>query len=166
MPVRVLVRVRIAGTGAGQHIRGLKVRLGLQVHRKGNRDGIISLFRCVHIAPGLTVNLAKSGPSLSLGVRGAHVTLSSTGIRNTVGLPGSGCFYTSKEGWHSGAHTAPQLTSATPAPPVQHSGWEQVGHILMVVLEAVGIAAVAVLGILLMVLSAAGSTPRRSRHRF
>jgi hypothetical protein len=60
--------------------------------------GYFRFFQRVHIAPGLTVNLAKTGPSLSLGVRGAHVTLSSTGIRKTIGLPGSGCFYTSKQG--------------------------------------------------------------------
>ena len=91
------------------------------------RDGIFCFFRRVHIAPGLTVNLSKSGPSLSLGVRGAHVTLSSSGIRKTIGLPGSGCFYTSKQGWHSGAHTAPQFASANAAPPFQQSGANAAG---------------------------------------
>jgi hypothetical protein len=123
--------------------------------------GSFRFFRRVHIAPGLTVNLSKSGPSLSLGARGAHVTLSSTGVRKTVGLPGSGCYYTSKEGWHSGAHSAPEFTSATAAPPVEHPGWQTVGHILLVVLEGAGIAAVAAMGILLMVLSAAGGSKRR-----
>jgi hypothetical protein len=122
--------------------------------------GYFRFFRRVHIAPGLTVNLAKTGPSLSLGARGAHVTLSRTGIRNTVGLPGSGCFYTSKQGWHSGAHTAPQFTSATPAPPVQRSGWQTAGNILLVLLEGIGIAAVGVLGVLLVVVSAAGGKRR------
>jgi len=75
--------------------------------------GYFRLFRRVRIAPGLTVNLSKSGPSLSLGVRGAHVTLGSNGIRKTIGLPGSGLFYTSKQGWHTGAHTAPQFASAS-----------------------------------------------------
>ena len=125
--------------------------------------GSFRFFRRVHIAPGLTVNLSKSGPSLSLGARGAHVTLSRSGVRNTVGLPGSGCFYTSKEGWHSGAHSAPEFSSATAAPPVEYSGWQTAGHIAMVVLEAAGVAAVAAMGILLMVLSVAGPTKRRSR---
>ena len=122
--------------------------------------GYFRLFRRVHIAPGLTVNLAKTGPSLSLGVRGAHVTLGSTGIRKTIGLPGSGCFYTSKQGWNSGAHTAPQFTSATPGPPVQRSGWQQAGHALLVLLEAIGIAVVGVLGILMIVASATGGKRR------
>ena len=123
--------------------------------------GSFRFFRRVHIAPGLTVNLAKAGPSLSLGARGAHLTLSSTGIRKTVGLPGSGCFYTSKQGWHSGVHTAPQFTSATAAPPVQRSGWQTVGHALLVLLEAVGIAVVTVMGVLLVLLSVAGGSKRR-----
>lgn len=47
--------------------------------------GTFRLFRHVRVAPGLAINLAKTGPSLSLGARGAHVTLSRTGIRKTVG---------------------------------------------------------------------------------
>ncbi len=125
--------------------------------------GYFRFFRRVHIAPGLTANLAKTGPSLSLGARGAHVTLSGTGIRKTVGLPGSGCFYTSKQGWHSGVHTAPQLTSAPAAPPVQHSGWWTAGEVLMEVLEAVGIVIATVLGILLVFAGASGGKRRRSR---
>ena len=89
--------------------------------------GYFRLFRRVRIAPGLTVNLSKSGPSLSLGVRGAHVTLGRTGIRKTIGLPGSGLFYTSKQGWHTGAHTAPQFASASTAPPFQQSGTNVAG---------------------------------------
>lgn len=33
------------------------------------------LFRRVHLAPGVTLNIAKTGPSLSFGVRGAHLTI-------------------------------------------------------------------------------------------
>ena len=125
--------------------------------------GSFRFFRRVHIAPGLTVNLAKAGPSLSLGARGAHLTLSSTGIRKTVGLPGSGCFYTSKQGWHSGVHSAPQLTSAAAAPPVQHSGWWTTGEVLTEILEDLGIVVATVLGILLVFAGAAGGKRRRSR---
>ena len=123
--------------------------------------GYFRFFRRVHVAPGMTVNLSKSGPSLSLGVRGAHVTLSNSGVRKTVGLPGSGCFYTSKQGWHSGAHTAPQFTSAARAPPVYRSGWYTVGEILAGVLEAVGIVVAAAFGILLIFAGAAGGSKRR-----
>lgn len=52
-------------------------------------------FRRLRIAPGLTVNLSKSGPSLSVGGRGGHVTLGgSRGRRTTIGLPGTGLYWT------------------------------------------------------------------------
>jgi hypothetical protein len=52
------------------------------------------------------MNLSRSGPSLSLGVRGAHVTVGSRGVRRTVGVPGTGLFYTSTSGHHTGVHSA------------------------------------------------------------
>ena len=51
-------------------------------------------FKRIKIFPGLTLNLSKTGASLSAGVRGAHVTVGSKGVRQTVGLPGTGLFYT------------------------------------------------------------------------
>ena len=66
----------------------------------------LRFFRRMKIAPGLTLNLSRSGPSLSAGVRGAHVTAGPKGVRRTVGIPGTGLFYTSRSGHHTGAHTA------------------------------------------------------------
>ncbi len=68
--------------------------------------GNFRFYRRVGIFPGLSVNLSKSGPSLTFGVRGAHVTLGSKGIRKTVGIPGTGIYYTSHQGYHSGIHSA------------------------------------------------------------
>jgi hypothetical protein len=65
------------------------------------------LFRRKTVLPGLRVNLSKSGPSFSVGVRGAHVTFGRRGVTRTVGIPGSGVFYTSRSGHHSGAHSTP-----------------------------------------------------------
>ncbi|MGO8843318.1 MAG: DUF4236 domain-containing protein [Methyloceanibacter sp.] len=49
----------------------------------------------------------RPGPSLSVGVRGAHVTVGRRGIRRTVGIPaGTGIFYTSSTGYHTGIHSA------------------------------------------------------------
>jgi hypothetical protein len=39
-------------------------------------------------------------------MRGAHVTMGRTGVRKTVGIPGTGIYYTSHTGYHSGAHSA------------------------------------------------------------
>lgn len=52
-------------------------------------------WRRIKIAPGVTVNLSKSGGSLSLGPRGAKFTVSRRGNRATVGIPGTGLFFTS-----------------------------------------------------------------------
>ena len=53
----------------------------------------LRLFRRIKIAPGITLNLSKSGLSASAGVRGAHVTLGPRGVRRTVGIPGTGISY-------------------------------------------------------------------------
>jgi hypothetical protein len=68
--------------------------------------GSLRIYRRLHVFPGLTVNLSKSGPSLSVGVRGAHVTVGKRGVTRTVGIPGSGIFYTSRNGYHTGVHSA------------------------------------------------------------
>ena len=68
--------------------------------------GNFRFYKRVSIFPGLSVNLSKSGPSLTVGMRGAHVTMGRTGVRKTVGIPGTGIYYTSHEGYHSGAHSA------------------------------------------------------------
>ena len=51
------------------------------------------LFRRIKIAPGITINLSKSGLSASAGMRGARVTLGPRGVRRTVGIPGTGVSY-------------------------------------------------------------------------
>lgn len=73
-------------------------------------------FRRIRIAPGLTVNLSKSGASLSIGPRGAKYTIGPRGSRTTVGLPGTGLFYTTHHGKPpAGAPRRP----APPPPPKQ-----------------------------------------------
>ena len=56
----------------------------------------LRLFRRVRIAPGLTLNLSKSGGSLSMGVRGALYTVGPRGRRSTAGLPGTELYYTKR----------------------------------------------------------------------
>ncbi len=52
-------------------------------------------WRRIKIAPGITLNLSKSGGSLSFGPRGAKLTVGPRGKRVTTGIPGTGLFYTS-----------------------------------------------------------------------
>lgn len=51
----------------------------------------------IKIAPGLSINLSKSGVSASVGTRGARMTFGHGKRRTTVGLPGSGISHTSIE---------------------------------------------------------------------
>lgn len=44
----------------------------------------------IKIAPGVRLNISKSGVSTSLGVRGASANVGKRGVRATVGIPGSG----------------------------------------------------------------------------
>jgi hypothetical protein len=74
----------------------------------------LRFFRRLHIAPGIGVNFSKSGPSLTLGVRGAHVTLGPKAITKTIGLPGTGIYYTNRHGYHSGAHSGVSRYSGVP----------------------------------------------------
>lgn len=53
------------------------------------------LRRSIKIAPGIKINLSKSGVSASIGPKGAKVTVGPHGTRKTVGLPGTGLSYTS-----------------------------------------------------------------------
>ena len=66
----------------------------------------LRFYRRVHQCLGLSVNLSRSGPSLSVGVRGAHVTFGRRGVTKTVGIPGTGIFCTSRQGTHTGYHSA------------------------------------------------------------
>lgn len=54
----------------------------------------LRFWRRVRLAPGVTLNLSKSTASLSFGPRGAKYTISPRGNRATVGVPGTGLFYT------------------------------------------------------------------------
>lgn len=52
--------------------------------------------RSVRIAPGIRLNLSKSGLSYSFGGRGATVNVSAKGTKATYGVPGTGLSYTTK----------------------------------------------------------------------
>ncbi|EGQ96012.1 hypothetical protein B7943_16580 [Vibrio cholerae] len=61
----------------------------------GCREGIMGFkFRKrIKIAPGLHVNVSKSGVSTSIGKPGATVNVGKKGVKTTVGIPGSGLSY-------------------------------------------------------------------------
>jgi len=54
--------------------------------------------RRVRLLPGVRLNISKSGlSSISAGVRGLTVNIGRKGTRTTVGLPGSGVSYTTRQ---------------------------------------------------------------------
>ena len=104
----------------------------------------LRFYRRVHLCPGLSVNLSRSGPSLTMGVRGAHLTVGPAGVTKTVGLPGTGLFYTSRQGFHSGYHSA---ASDQPLTPDEHAAAAQrIERTLLIVV----IAAVLLVGLVLV----------------
>ncbi|MGD0884909.1 MAG: DUF4236 domain-containing protein [Thermodesulfovibrionales bacterium] len=64
-------------------------------------------FRRFRILPGITLNLSRSGPSVSIGPRGMKVTYGPKGKRQTVGLPGTGLFYTETEKYDAAKDVPP-----------------------------------------------------------
>ena len=74
-------------------------------------------FRRIKLAPGLTLNLSKSGVSASLGPRGAKLTMGSSGVRKTVGLPGTGLYYTEHDSWEQETEDTPGESAPQRSPP-------------------------------------------------
>jgi hypothetical protein len=54
----------------------------------------IRFQRRITIVPGISLNLNKKSVSASFGRRDAHFTVGPKGRRTTVGLPGTGLYYT------------------------------------------------------------------------
>lgn len=55
----------------------------------------LNFRKSIKILPGVKLNLSKSGVGLSTGVKGARVSLNSKGqARTTLGIPGTGIYYT------------------------------------------------------------------------
>jgi hypothetical protein len=101
--------------------------------------GNFRFYRRINIFPGLSVNLSKSGPSLTVGMRGAHVTVGNRGVTRTVGLPGTGIYYTSRSGYHSGVHSAHAETPVAPSAQTSAGGIIGFGIIAIVVAVALAI---------------------------
>ena len=77
-------------------------------------------WRRIGLAPGITLNLSKSGGSLSFGPHGARFTIGPRGVRGTVGIPGTGLFYT-VQGLSGGGSRKKKPSKHTSPEPYQHS---------------------------------------------
>jgi hypothetical protein len=110
--------------------------------------GNFRFYRRFRIFPGLSVNVSKSGPSLTVGVRGAHVTVGRGGIRRTVGIPGTGIYYTSYRGAHTGYHSSHTETPVDPARQqrAEHTAGTLILLVVVGIALTVGIAIGAIIG--------------------
>lgn len=81
--------------------------------------------KSVKIAPGVRLNIGKKSVGISAGVKGARMSVNSSGRKTTtVGLPGTGLSYskTEKIGGHAATdkhdQTAPEYTPTVDLPPI------------------------------------------------
>jgi hypothetical protein len=58
--------------------------------------------RRVTIAPGVSLNVSKSGLGISAGPRGAKIGVGPRGVHRSVGIPGTGLHYREEARWGSG----------------------------------------------------------------
>jgi len=78
-------------------------------------------FKRVRILPGVGLNFGTHGASVSVGPRGFKLTFSPRGVRGSVGLPGTGMFYSFPVLTHEAAKPAPTPTPPRRSEPVGHS---------------------------------------------
>jgi Protein of unknown function (DUF4236) len=72
--------------------------------------------RTLKIAPGIKMNLGKTGLSWSFGRRGAHVTVGKRGITQSFGIPGSALSYVSRSSRKSTRSRVRQIAAPGRAP--------------------------------------------------
>src|ERR1700724_1286409 len=105
--------------------------------------------RSFKVAPGLRLNLSKSGVSTSVGRRGLWFTIGPRGTRTAVGMPGTGLSYTEQSKLprtvalvdHSVAAPVmpPSVASAAPSETPTSSGPMRVIVLLAIVGLVVGV---------------------------
>jgi len=88
----------------------------------------IRLRKRIKLAPGLHINLSKSGVSTSVGKPGATVNVGKDGVKSTVGIPGSGISYT-----HNHSKKTKQPKQAESSKNNHLPGWVTICAIIFVI---------------------------------
>ena len=70
---------------------------------------------------------------------GAHLTFGRRGITRTVGIPGTGVYYTSRAGYHSGFHSAHVDTPVAPQSQARANAFATVAVLAVSLLLVLGI---------------------------
>ncbi|HZU13066.1 MAG TPA: DUF4236 domain-containing protein [Chloroflexota bacterium] len=89
------------------------------------------LYRRIGIVPGLRINLSRSGPSLTVGGGGFHYTVGPTGTRTSLGVPGTGLYYTKHHAWRTASPPAPVLPAGGASPGAPPSGSQTMRSVLV-----------------------------------
>ena len=115
-------------------MKGALIRRANPQAQYNPRMGFFRFRRSFRLLPGVRINLGKRSTSMSVGVRGAHVTFGGpSGTRATVGLPGTGLSYTEV----AKPHEAAQQAQGAAQEPVQQGmvvrGWLWVGAFVVIV---------------------------------
>jgi len=76
----------------------------------------IRFRRSLHILPGVNVNVSKHGISTTVGPRGMHLTFNRYGVRQDLGLPGTGL---SESSYIVGGNKGPETAEEQAARHVQ-----------------------------------------------
>ncbi len=67
----------------------------------------VKFRKSMKVAPGVRVNIGKKSASVSMGGKGFHRTVSTTGRRTTtMGVPGTGLYHVSSSSCRGGKHGA------------------------------------------------------------
>lgn len=100
--------------------------------------GYFRLRRSIRLLPGVRLNLGKRSASVSIGGRGAHVTLGGPqSARTTLGIPGTGLSYTETAGSPEDGSDAGTGTQGGTPVPRRHSWLPWFMVVLLVVVVAV-----------------------------
>jgi hypothetical protein len=90
--------------------------------------------KSIRIAPGVRLNLSRSGMSTTLGGRGASINIGSKGTRATVGIPGSGLSYSQRVSGQAGGGSSGDGSNAGKAQAGGCAGVGCLGFFLLVLL--------------------------------
>lgn len=66
----------------------------------------------IKIAPGVYINVGKTGVSTSIGKRGSTINIGKNGTKATFGIPGTGLSYSTKLSGKSGKKDSKPTTTA------------------------------------------------------
>ena len=91
--------------------------------------------RRIRLFKGVTLNLSKTGASVSLGGRGARVNFRGDKVTGTVGIPGTGISYRDRLDKSSEPPEVPLVEAE--APPEPMNGWKILAILLALALVIV-----------------------------